>query len=152
MAGSQIRKGDPRTCAIFIQAWGSNCGSLGFSQSQNTHGSSGANATCINWGLNVKIITCKTPHSGKIVDALLLRLFSHAWSAKIWKSSICAPWLTTPLHGAVYKVRISLVHLWSGFTSIPWAMAYTYHNRTMSSMPLSLHWYTCRSNYHIHYL
>ena len=35
----QIYKGDPRTCAIFIPAWGSNWpywGSSGFSRNQNT--------------------------------------------------------------------------------------------------------------------
>ena len=32
---NKICTGDPRTCTIFIQAWGSNWGSSGFSCNQN---------------------------------------------------------------------------------------------------------------------
>ena len=37
---SQIYKGDPRTCTIFIVAWGSNWGSdsSGFTRNQNNRG------------------------------------------------------------------------------------------------------------------
>ena len=62
MLPPQIYKGDPRTCAIFILAWGSNWRSLDFSRNQNNHGSSGACVTCIYCGLRVKINMCKTPH------------------------------------------------------------------------------------------
>ena len=41
----QIYKGDPRTCAIFIPAWGLNWGSLGFPRNQNNRGSSSAYVT-----------------------------------------------------------------------------------------------------------
>ena len=34
----QIYKGDPRTCYIFISAWGSNLGSSGFSHNKNNCG------------------------------------------------------------------------------------------------------------------
>ena len=57
--------GDPTTCAIFIQAWGSNWGSAGFSRNQNNFGSSGAYVTCIYCGLRVTINTCKTPHGAQ---------------------------------------------------------------------------------------
>ena len=39
---SQTFKGDPRTCAVCIPAWGSNWGYLGFSHDQNNCDSSGA--------------------------------------------------------------------------------------------------------------
>ena len=58
----QIYKGDPRTYAIFIPAWGSNLGFSGFSRNQNNRGSSGAYVTCIYCDLSVKINTHKMPH------------------------------------------------------------------------------------------
>ena len=57
---AQIYKEDPRTCAIFILAWGSNWGSLGFSC--NNPGSSGVYATCIFCGLSMKINMHKLSH------------------------------------------------------------------------------------------
>ena len=53
----QMYKGDPRTCAILILAWGSNWGYSGFSHNQNNHGSSGMYVTCIYCGLSMKINT-----------------------------------------------------------------------------------------------
>ena len=57
--------GDPRKCAIFVPAWGSNWGSSGFSRNQNNRRSSGAHVTCIYCGLSVKINTRKTPHGAQ---------------------------------------------------------------------------------------
>ena len=58
----QIYKGDPRTCIIFIPAWGLNWGSLDFSCNQNNCGSSGAYITCICCSLNMKINMRKMLH------------------------------------------------------------------------------------------
>ena len=52
----QTYTGDPRTCDIFIPAWGSNWGSLGFSHNQNNRGLSGVYVTCIYCGLSVKML------------------------------------------------------------------------------------------------
>ena len=59
---------DPRTCTIFIMAWGSNWGSSGFFHNQNNRGSSGAYVTCICCGPSVKINTLeshKTLHGAR---------------------------------------------------------------------------------------
>ena len=55
-----LYKGDPITCTIFILAWASNWGSLGFPCNQNNRGSSSEYVTCIYCYLNVKINTRKT--------------------------------------------------------------------------------------------
>ena len=52
-------KGEPRTCAIFILAWGSNWGSLGVFRNQNNCGSSNVYVTCFYCILNMKIICLK---------------------------------------------------------------------------------------------
>ena len=75
---SLIYKRDPRTCAIFIPAWGSNWGSSGLSRYQNNHGLSDAYATSIYYGLSVKINTRKMLHG---MQRLWTRLFLHLWSA-----------------------------------------------------------------------
>ena len=60
MFSTQIDNVDPKTCAIFIQAWGSSWGSSGFVRNQIDRGSSGTYATCIYCGLIVKINTLKS--------------------------------------------------------------------------------------------
>ena len=99
---SQIYKGDSRTCAILIPVWGSKWGSSGFSRYQNNCGSSGAYVTCIYCGLlrEDKHTWNAAQDRGRICLAFVL----HAWSAKTQRPPIWAPWLTTPLHGAVYEV------------------------------------------------
>ena len=92
---------DPHICVIFIPAWGSNLGSLGFSRNQNNRRSSGTYVTCLYCGLSVKIKHAQNAvWRAKIVDALVLR----AWSAQTRSPPIWAPGLTTPLHGVVYEV------------------------------------------------
>ena len=93
---SQMNKGDPRTCTIFISAWGSNWGSSGFSCNQNNCDSSGAYATYIYSGLSVKINTYKMLNRAW---KLWAHLFWHMWSAKTLRPPIWAPRLTRPLHG-----------------------------------------------------
>ena len=79
---SQIYKGDPRTCTIFVPAWGSNWGSSGVFPVIKIHcncGLSGVYATCINCSLNVKINMRKMLHS---VQGSWAHFFMHVWSAK----------------------------------------------------------------------
>ena len=56
----QIYTKDPRTCAIFVPSWGSNCGSSGFSRNQNNPGSSGAYVTYMRCSLSMKANMLKT--------------------------------------------------------------------------------------------
>ena len=56
MVKPQIYKGDPRTCTIFIPAWGSNWEYSSFSSDQSNCGSSGANV------LQSDREDCKTSH------------------------------------------------------------------------------------------
>ena len=70
----QIYKGDPRTCVIFIPAWGSNWGSLGFSRNQNNRGSWGGYVTCIYCSLSVKINPQNIARHAKIVNIFVLCL------------------------------------------------------------------------------
>ena len=71
-----------------------------FSLNQNNCGSSGAYVTCIYCGLSVKMSMHKTPHSA-------WWSWMHFFAcvlAKTRRLPIWAPWLTTPLYGAVYHV------------------------------------------------
>ena len=77
----QIYTRDPRTCTIFVLAWGSNLGSSSFSHNQNNRGSSGAYVTCIYCGVGVKINTRKTPH-GAQRSWMHLYCVWPVWSAK----------------------------------------------------------------------
>ena len=73
----QIHKGDPRTCAIFITAWGSNWGSSGFSRIRNNRGSSGAYVTCIFCSsIEDKQASNAAGHT-KIVDAFVHACFAN---------------------------------------------------------------------------
>ena len=78
------------TCAIFILAWGSSWGSLGFSCNQNNCGLSGTYVTCIYCSLNVKIKTCEMPHGARR-SWMHLYCSLPVWSAKTWKPPILSP-------------------------------------------------------------
>ena len=101
---SQIYNGDPRTCTIFIPAWGSNWESLNFSRIQNNYDSSSVYATCIYCDLSMKVSTGKTSHGTQRLWTHSLCICFCLWSTKTWRYPIWAPLLTTPLHGVVYKV------------------------------------------------
>ena len=100
VAEPQIYKGDPRTYAIFIPAWGSNSnwGYSGFSRDQNNRDSSGV---YVLWSEHGDKHTWKVARRAKIADAFCLRLFPRVRSAKTWIPPIWAPWLTPPV---VYKI------------------------------------------------
>ena len=116
----QIFKGDPRTCAIFIPAWGSSWGYLGFSRYQHNCDSSGA---YILRSERADKHVWNAARCMKMVDAFCLHLLPRVWSAKTRIPPIWAPWLMAPLHRVIYEVwdllsisAISLVHLRSYFT------------------------------------
>ena len=92
--------------APFLSQHGAQIGGLwGFYRNWNNRGSSGACVTCINCGLSVKINTRKMPHGAlRSWTHFVLRLFLRVWSAKTQRPPIWAPWLTRPLHMAVYEV------------------------------------------------
>ena len=102
---SQIYKGDPRTCAMFILAWGSNWGSSGFSRNQNNRGVSGASIHLhlLLRSERLHVTTSKTPHDTQRSWMHMCKLV-RVWLAKTRRPQIWAPWLTTPLHRVVYKV------------------------------------------------
>ena len=104
----QIYKGEPRTCAILIPAWGSNLGYSGFSLNENNRGSSGAHVTCIYCDLSMKINKRwnATRHE-KIVGAHVLRL----WSAKTRIPSIWAHGWQCHYTGWYTRSGISLLYL-----------------------------------------
>ena len=84
--------------ASFLWHWAQKWGYSGFSRDQNNHDSSGAYC-----GLSMNM--CEMPHGAwRLWIAFCLRIFPHVWSAKTWRPPIWAPWLMTPLHGAVYEV------------------------------------------------
>ena len=95
----QIYKGDPRTCTIFIPAWGSNWGFMGFPAIE-------ISVICqvrMYCGLNVKINTRETPHSTQKLWTHLFAFVSICvCGRKILIPPILAPWLTK--HGVIYKV------------------------------------------------
>ena len=106
----QICTGDLKTCIIYVPAWGSNWGFLGFSRNQNSRGSSGGYVTCIYCGLRVKIHALNASWCAKIVDKFVLRLFLHVWSAKTWRPHFephgwrrhCTGWYTRSGISRVY--------------------------------------------------
>ena len=89
---SQTYKWDLRTCAIFIPAWNSNWGS---SQARMSPASTAV------WAVKIKHVARRV----KIVNSFILRLFLHEWPAKTRRPPIWVPWLTTPIHRVIYKVR-----------------------------------------------
>ena len=109
----QIYTGDPITCAIFIPAWDSNKGSSSFPRNQNK-------PRFIRWVCHLHLLrservdkTCvKCCKARKDRGRISFVFVFPAWSAKTIRPPICAPWLTTPLHGEVYEVWISLVYVW----------------------------------------
>ena len=108
---TQIYKGDPRTCAIFIPAWGSNWGSSGFSRNQNTRRSSGAYVTCIYCGLSMMINMHKNAaRRTKIVDAFCFYVHGRQ---KPKDPQFEPLGLRHHYTGQYTRSWISLVYLWS---------------------------------------
>ena len=85
---TDIEEGETRPCAILIPAWGSIWV-----------------VRCVSklhvWAEHENNNTLKAARHAKIVSAFVLRLLLRVWSAKTRRPSNWAPWLTTPLHGAV---------------------------------------------------
>ena len=92
---------NPRTCAIIIPAWGSNCGYSGLSRNQNNRDSSGAYVLRSEGEYKH---AWNAAWCAKIMGIFCLRLFLRVWSAKTRIPPIGAPLLTTPLHGVVQKL------------------------------------------------
>ena len=92
----KIYKGDPRTCAIFIPAWGSNWRYFSFPAIRIT-------MICqvrMYCGLSVKINTRETQHVAPRSWTHFVCVCFCVWSTKTRILLIWAPWLTRPLHGA----------------------------------------------------
>ena len=94
----------------FCPGMDSNWGSSSFScrPNQNNSGLSGVYVTYMYCGLRVII----NVHE-KIMNAFVLHLFLRMKSAESQRPPIWAPWLTTPLHRAVYEV-----YLWVQVNSV----------------------------------
>ena len=80
----QIQTGDPRTCSIFIPAWGSSWGIQVFSsdkikKKKKKRNSSGA---YIPWSEHADKYVWNAAQCSKIVDAFCLRLFLRVWLVK----------------------------------------------------------------------
>ena len=74
MCQPQIYKGDPRTCAIFILAWGSNWGYSGFSRDQNNYDLSGA---YVLWSEREDKPAWKAARYSKIVGRIFVCIWFH---------------------------------------------------------------------------
>ena len=94
----QIETGDPGTCAILIPAWGSNWGYSGFSREQNNRDSSGA---YVLRSEREDKHAWNAAWRAKFVGAFCCLCFRVHGRQKTQIPPIGAPWLTTPLHGAV---------------------------------------------------
>ena len=92
---------------------GAQIGSLlSFSCNQKNRGSSDAYATCIYHGPRVKINMCKMLHGVQRSWAHFFWVcFCVCGHQKTRRPPIWAPWLTTPLHGVVWRSGISRVYL-----------------------------------------
>ena len=76
---SQIYKGDPRTCAIFIPAWTTKLAIRLFPAIKITL----IHQVHMFYGLSVKINTYKTPHGAqRSWTQVFLHLFPRVWSGK----------------------------------------------------------------------
>ena len=95
----------------FYPGMGLKLGVVGFWRNQNSYDSLVAYVTCIYCGLSMKIIMHKVLHGARRSWTCL---FLHVWSANTQRSPLSAPWLTTPLLGALCEVwDLPCLNLWS---------------------------------------